>query len=128
MYTDTNKELYPFAFLASSSPPAGTKVWHAGYGIDKPGNRESGSFIDGPNSDGQVHFRLSVSSGDSGGGILATDTGLVLSCVCCTSSRGRSADVYGASPEAIGRLLPSGLVLDYWEPLEIPLVKPGGKR
>lgn len=105
--TLTSGEQYPFTFVAKQSPPIGTKLWHAGYGVDKPGNREDGEVTGAPNGDGQIRMQLNVSSGDSGGGIVATATGEVISCVCCTAAKGRVAHVYGASPEAINKLRPT---------------------
>lgn len=125
MYTETNSESYPFALMAPASPGQGTPVWHAGYGVDRPGNREDGQVAAGPDQNGQLRFRLSVSSGDSGGGIVTNKSGEVVSCVCCTTARGRSADVWGASPEAIHRALPTSMVLDDWQPIEVPLRKAG---
>lgn len=119
--TDATTETFPHALLAAATPPPGTRIWHAGYGVDVPGNREDGTLDDGPNADGQVRMTLSVSSGDSGGGICADADGRVISCVCCTSARGRVASVWGASPEAIRKLLPGGLVVDDWRPIDVPL-------
>lgn len=121
--TDTNSEAYPFALLADYTPDVGTKVWHAGYGVDKPGNREDGELTAGPDSNGQIQFSLSVSSGDSGGAIVQDSNGRVLSCVCCTSARGTRARVWGAGPAAIARLLPTDLALDGWVPLPVPIRK-----
>lgn len=125
MTTETNAEDYPFALVADAAPKPGTKIWHMGYGVDVPGNREDGSVLDGPDQNGQLRMRISVSSGDSGGGIVCDSSGRVVSCVCCTTARGRVADVWGASPEAIARTLPTALAKDDWEPLEIPLRKAG---
>lgn len=113
----------PFALLAERSPTPGTPVFHAGYGVDKPGNREEGSVIDGPDQSGQLRFRLSVSSGDSGGGICTTADGVVVSAVCCTTARGRVADVWGCSPESARKLAGTAVNGEHWEPLEIPLRK-----
>lgn len=113
----------PFALLAERTPPPGTPVFHCGFGVDKPGNREEGSVIDGPNADGQIRFRLSVSSGDSGGGICTTATGEVISAVCCTTARGRVADVWGCSPESARRAAGTAVNGEHWTPLEIPLRK-----
>lgn len=118
--TVNNTEVYPFTFVAKESPKPGTRIWHAGYGVDQPGNREDGTVTSGPNGDGQIEMRLSVSSGDSGGGIIATETGEVISCVCCTTARGATARVWGASPEAIHKLRPSAEVFDIFTPMEIP--------
>lgn len=118
--TDTNTERYPFALVADYMPDVGTKVWHSGYGVDKPGNREDGEVVAGPDGNGQVQFSLSVSSGDSGGAIVQESNGRVLSCVCCTAARGQRARVWGAGPAAISRLLPTDFAIEGWNPLEIP--------
>lgn len=124
MVTDVAGADFPFAFLVEKTPAVGSPLWHAGFGVHVPANREDGELTGGANSDGQVRMRLSVSSGDSGGGIALTQGGEVCSCVCCTSERGRTADVYGASPEAIRRLLLEATSDMEWVPLDIPLKGP----
>lgn len=119
--TDPTSETFPHAELIEATPAPGSKLWHAGFGVDNPGNREDGELVDGPDAKGQVHMRLSVSSGDSGGGIISTDTGRVISCVCCTAGMARKADVWGASPEAIAKLRPTSMAADDWQPLPIPI-------
>lgn len=125
--TDTNAQELPHATVARSSPAVGSRIWHAGYGVDVPGNREDGTVEAGPNAEGQIRMRLSVSSGDSGGGICLNDSGEVISCVCCTTERGAVAQVWGASPEAIHRLKPAFAVSEEWTPLEIPHRMPEAK-
>jgi len=122
-HTESNSEVFPFALLADATPPAGTPIWHAGYGVDRPGNREDGTVDAGPDSNGQIRMTLSVSSGDSGGGICTTAEGRVVSCVCCTAARGQRSQVWGASVEAIRRGLPTSMVVDGWTPIEVPLRK-----
>jgi hypothetical protein len=87
LVTDQPAEL-PHLLLASENPPVGTKVFHMGYGVDRPGNREDGEVIGMDTRRNQLQFRLSVSSGDSGGPIIRSDTGEVVSCVCCTYTAG----------------------------------------
>lgn len=125
MLTDNNSEVYPFALLAAASPPIGTKLWHAGYGVDRPGNKEAGETLSGPDSNGQLRMKLNVSSGDSGGGIVWNDRGEIVSVVCCTAGRGQFTDTWGCSPEAALRAKPTAMVLDDWVPIEIPLRMPG---
>lgn len=127
MTTDNNTELYPFALLAPASPPIGTRVWHAGYGVDRPGNKEAGEILSGPDSNGQLKMKLNVSSGDSGGGIVWNDRGEIVSAVCCTAGRGQFTDTWGVSPEAAQRAKPTAMVMDDWVPLEIPLRLPEKK-
>lgn len=126
--TDIPSEPLPYALLADQPPPIGAKVWHAGYGIDKPGNVESGKVSTGILADGKMGMILSVSSGDSGGGICLSDTGEVVSCVCCTSGMARQVQMYGAGVPAIRAARPAVLTADEWLPVPIPIVPdhPGG--
>lgn len=118
--TDSSTDVYPYALLADATPPVGTKLWHAGYGVDVPGNREDGSLLQHADGNGQIRMRLSVSSGDSGGGIVVDDAGRIVSAVCCTTRRGAVADVWGASPERIRSGQRDTVDLWDWHPLEIP--------
>jgi len=96
----------PYALLASTTPPVGSVVWHQGYGVDRPGNVEKGSFQGVNDASSQCMFTLSVSSGDSGGGIIALEDGSVLSPVCCTSRLSGPGRVYGATPMACAAARP----------------------
>lgn len=89
----------PFAALADRLPDPGRAVWHCGFGVHRPGNREAGQLVAGPNGQGQCEYRLSVSSGDSGGAIVEAATGRVLSPVCCTSRLSGTGRVFGGCPE-----------------------------
>lgn len=120
--TDVMDRELPFAYLAEKTPAVGTKCWHSGFGVDIPGNREDGEVATGVLPDGKVGMILSVSSGDSGGGILTDSEDRVFSCVCCTSGMARRARMYGAGAEAIRRAMPTNDVLDDWTPLPIPIV------
>ena len=112
----------PFALLADKLPEPGERVWHAGFGIDNPGIREDGEVVNGQNSDGQTQFILSVSSGDSGGGIALDRTGRILSSVCCTEARGRKANCWGCSVESARRIRPKQLTDDFnWSPIALPI-------
>lgn len=88
----------PYAHLAFQIPRVGTPVWHGGYGIDKPGNKEEGVFLGGPDSNNQLRYRLSASPGDSGGAIVDAENDVVLSPVCCGDAPGKIGNVYGGSP------------------------------
>jgi hypothetical protein len=110
----------PFALLAEKNPEVGTAVWHMGYGVDKPGNREDGSITAAENGDGQLRMTLSVSSGDSGGGIFRTDTSELVSVVCCTSGMAQKVSMWGGSVEQARKTRPKWTGSD-WMPLEIPL-------
>lgn len=124
--TTTNSEVFPFALLAATDPQPGESVWHAGFGFDRPGNREEGEVRSAPNDRGQLHFWLNVSSGDSGGGICTNAKGEVVSCVCCTTSIANKADVWGASVAAIRKLRPGPgqEVFDIWKPIPVPNAPP----
>ena len=76
----------PTAEVADSVPAIGTAVWHQGFGVDRPGNRETGTVSGAPGKDGQIPLSLSVSSGDSGSGIFRQDNGQLVSVVCCTGN------------------------------------------
>lgn len=102
----------PYANLAASNPTVGTKVWHAGYGVDVPGNREDGEVSADPDSNGQTRFVLNVSPGDSGGGILRSDTNEVVSTVCCTAGLARKTSMWGASVAAVRKARPGVVRLD----------------
>lgn len=115
----------PFAYIAKENPAIGVKVWHMGYGVDRPANREDGSVSGVENAQGQLRFQLSVSSGDSGGAILRSDTNEVVSCVCCTASRGQSAPMWGCSTAKIHASRPAAKTeeSDDWHPIEIPICR-----
>jgi hypothetical protein len=101
-----------FANVAAELPVVGTKMFHQGYGIDVPGNRENGTVTVPENADGQTQFRLSVSPGDSGGGMLRADTLEVIGTVCCTSRLAGTGDVWGASSKSIRAARPGAVNLD----------------
>lgn len=99
----------PYVLVADSTPSVGSPIWHAGFGQDNPANKEVGTVSSLPNTQGQVRYRLSVSPGDSGGGIMLDANGHVLSPVCCTTCLGCIGDVWGGSPENIHRMLKSNV-------------------
>lgn len=129
--TDGPHEDLPYANLAKVNPPPGTKIWHMGYGVDRPGNREDGEVATGENTDGQIRMVLSVSSGDSGGGIFRSDTNEVISTVCCTSGMARRVSMWGGSAERCTFLRPNPAsqedieeapdLIVGWSPLPIPI-------
>jgi len=121
LVTDDAVDDLPAAALAADNPPVGTAVWHAGYGIDRPGNREDGRVTGAESPDGQLAMELSVSSGDSGGGIFRADTDALVAVVCCTTERGRKTLMYGGSAARAARLRPPAKTdAGAWEPLAIP--------
>lgn len=113
----------PFARLAEKNPAVDTPIWHQGYGIDRPGNREEGVIAEAENSQGQLRMLLSVSSGDSGGGIFRSDTNELVSVVCCTSGMARKVAMWGCSAEVARRTRPrpASDTQDTWVPLPIPI-------
>ena len=123
----------PALTVAKAAAAKGVRVWHAGYGVDKPGNREEGTAISGPNPDGQCEYLISVSSGDSGGPIVHGETGEWLGAVCCTTRRGAVGRVWAGGPEALRRLLSSagaklaGNREEGWTPLPIPIRPESGR-
>lgn len=125
LVTDESPAELPYARLAESVPPPGTKIWHSGFGIDKPGNLERGEVSGGVNSQGLLSMRLSVSSGDSGGGIFREDTGELVSVVCCTQSRGVFTTMFGGTSVIAAKMKPTAVdSSDVWEPVPIPIIKP----
>lgn len=104
--TDESEPGLPFLRVAAKTPPVGTEVMHCGFGIDRPGNVEKGQVTSGILPNGQVRYKLSVSPGDSGGGICLNDAGELLSPVCCTSAFGPAVgDTYGGSPERVREMI-----------------------
>jgi hypothetical protein len=113
---------WPFALVAGRNPEPDTPVWHAGFGTDRPGNREEGTVAERENKQGQLRLLLNVSSGDSGGGIFRADSGELVAVVCCTSGAGRKVAMWGASAEAIVRTRPAPTAREpLWVPLPIPV-------
>ena len=114
----------PFAIVADSVPPIQSPVWHGGYGVHIPGNKESGVLLAGEDTNGQLRYRLSVSNGDSGGGIIADANGRLLSPVCCTTRLAGPGDVWGASPTVIRRMLAAPTEFLDAQPVEMPIREP----
>jgi hypothetical protein len=125
LIADYRDEL-PFALVAETIPEINSQVWHGGYGFDKPGNRETGVLLAGEDANEQLRYRLNVSSGDSGGGIITDASGKLLSPVCCTTRIAAVADVWGASPNVIRRMLATPTEFLDVPPVEMPLRKPVG--
>ncbi|MCU0706352.1 MAG: serine protease [Fimbriiglobus sp.] len=117
----------PYAVIAESNPPVDTPVWHMGFGVDKPGNREDGTVAERENAQGQLRMVLSVSSGDSGGGIFRADTNELVSVVCCTSGMARKVSMWGCSAEVARRTRskPADDADEAWVPVPIPICKDG---
>jgi hypothetical protein len=94
LVTESPVESLEYALLAKQMPQPGSKVWHAGYGVDRPGNREEGELVNPEAGQYQATYMISVSSGDSGGGIFSDATGEWLGAVCCTRAKGVRATVW----------------------------------
>lgn len=120
----------PFAALADKNPAVDTPVWHKGYGVDRPGNREEGTVAEAENGQGQLRMLLSVSSGDSGGGIFRADTNELVSVVCCTSGMARRVSMWGCSAEVARRTRPKPAADadEAWVPVPIPICKDGKRE
>ncbi len=120
--TEDEVAALPYALIAAKNPEPGTAIWHMGYGVDRPGNREDGTIAEGENGQGQLRMSLSVSSGDSGGGIFRADTNELISVVCCTSGMGRKVSMWGCSAEVARRTRPKTAdAEEVWTPVPIPL-------
>lgn len=123
LVTDETFADLPYALIAQENPAVGAKLWHAGYGVDVPGNREDGEVIAGQDANGQIQMAISVSSGDSGGGMFRADTGELISVVCCTTSKGTRARVWGCSPTVAAAKRPKATAEEKpekWIPTAIP--------
>jgi len=121
LLTDQRHDKLPWLRIADTYE-IGDKVFHCGYGVHIPGNREDGYIVAKENADLQIRYRLSVSQGDSGGGIIATKTGELLSPVCCTTRLNGVGDVWGASPRVIRSMIthPTNF-LDDLKPISMPV-------
>jgi hypothetical protein len=121
LLTDQSHDKLPWLRIADTYE-IGDKVFHCGYGVHIPGNREDGYIVAKENADLQIRYRLSVSQGDSGGGIVATKTGELLSPVCCTTRLNGVGDVWGASPRVIRSMIthPTNF-LDDLKPISMPV-------
>lgn len=131
LVTDGYHSRQPYLSLATAAPKVGDTVFHAGFGVDRPANVEEGRVTAAENTDGQIRFRLSVSSGDSGGGICLTKSGEVLAAVCCTTAPGREGDVWGGSARRAAEIRPVPVLSDRtateWTPIPIPTRTPSVK-
>jgi hypothetical protein len=125
--TDDEVKDLPYALIAAKNPEPGTAIWHMGFGVDKPGNREDGIVAESENAQGQLRMILSVSSGDSGGGIFRADTNELVSVVCCTSGMAQRVSMWGCSAEVARRTRPRATddADEAWVPVPIPIRKYG---
>lgn len=109
-----------YSNLSAKAPAVGAKVWHAGYGVDRPGNREEGEVQAAEDERGQLRFILNVSSGDSGGPIFDGTTNEVTAAVCCTLERGAKVSMWGGSCASAAKLRPKLTGADVWAPALMP--------
>jgi len=117
----------PSLSLADDVPPVGTRVWHQGYGIDAPGNREDGTVVTVSADRLKVQFSLSVSPGDSGGGIVTDDDSRVVSPVCCTTAFAKRADVWGGTPAAAAAIRPLRTSASVSDSAKLPILDLAGR-
>lgn len=89
----------PYAELSGELPPNGTAVWHAGFGVNIPGNTEEGTVVAVETE--QLQFDLSASPGDSGAAIVWRVRDQIVSVVCCGTTPGRRGPVWGARTDRI---------------------------
>lgn len=110
---------YPFAIVAKHLPEVGDKVWHKGFGVDRPGNLEKGEVTRANDERQQTTFRLSVSNGDSGSPIYLEASGEIVGVVCCTSG----SRMYGGNGPAVWSNLASANVQgdELIDPLPLPI-------
>ena len=73
--TDESADDLPFAVLAKELPPPGARIWHMGYGVDRPGNKETGTYVGPSRYAGMIRVDISMSSGDSGSSFFREDNG-----------------------------------------------------
>lgn len=105
LVTEDLREPLPYLKVATETPQPGTVVFHAGFGQDQPGNVEKGRVLQRDTGSGQVIFELSVSPGDSGGGVCVDASGRLISPVCCTTRLAQVGQVYGARPEVVNQMM-----------------------
>jgi hypothetical protein len=51
--TDDEVKDLPYALIAEANPAVDTPVWHMGFGVDRPGNREDGTVAERENAQGR---------------------------------------------------------------------------
>ena len=120
LVTEELKEPLPYLLVATETPATGTTVFHSGFGVDVPGNVEKGRILQRDTGSGQVMFSLSVSPGDSGGGICVDGSGRLVSPVCCTTHLAQVGQVYGARPEVVRQMMMSPASFISLPPQEMP--------
>lgn len=101
--TEPLKSELPFTLLSETPATKGNAVWHAGYGVHRPGNTEKGKVSDPTGSNDRVWFDLSVSHGDSGSGIIDTATNRVVGIVSVGSGRDPSPWTIGPDASKISK-------------------------
>jgi hypothetical protein len=113
LLTDSDKhDALPFALLADGDPPAGTRIWQAGWGIDRPGVRKFGKVLGGPvpvvgvgTMPGHLTLEISTAIGDSGGGYFDAISGRLIGVCSKTTQEEQVATCYAGAASAARRLL-----------------------
>lgn len=121
--TPTDYTLYA-SRVSTTRRPLGRRVWHIGYGVDRPGNREAGTIIGYDDTSSQYMSDVSVSSGDSGSGVHDADDDTVCGTVCCVvSSGGRRWTQF--TDISVHMRIYSDMVysVDRWNPVDIPTIE-----
>jgi len=121
LVTEELREPLPYLLIATETPAVGTAVFHAGFGTHVPGNVERGRILQRDTGSGQVMFELSVSPGDSGGGICVDSSGRLISPVCCTTRIAAVGQVFGARPEVVLKMVLSPASFVDLPPMQMPM-------
>jgi len=132
LVTDESIPDLPFLVLDNKAPAAGTKIWHAGFGWEQPGNKEFGEIVTPLMTDGKCSFNISLSQGDSGGPIMRADTNAIIASACCTTRIANKALAFGGSCVTASKLRPklaSNVQEDpnTWQPARMNLVDEKGR-
>jgi len=122
LMTEVLQEPLPYLLVATETPAVGSPVFHAGFGIDNPGNVEKGRVLQQDAGNGQVMFELSVSPGDSGGGVCVDGSGKLISPVCCTTHLAARGQVFGAGPEVVREMQKAPAAFISLPPVDMPMV------
>lgn len=92
------------ATIAAAPKPIGTAIYHHAHGMHRPQNLETGTVRTTYRTDGQDTFTLSVSAGDSGGGIFDAETGELVAVIAATTAKNRDAIVFAGNALRIHQL------------------------
>jgi hypothetical protein len=101
MRTEKSAEEYPYTLLHPGPVTSGMTVYHSGYGVSQPGDGVRGTADKSQGGNGRWHFKLSVSHGDSGSGIIDAATGRLVGVVSTGDGRDPSSWTNGPTVEVI---------------------------